>query len=117
MSNIIQIILIIIFAYIAGRKYIIPRIKAKRMAKNGVMTPYPVPDDPQEALAKGGRKVTRFDMQFVDLAATDGQLEAELGLRAKVDEMLILASARGTDVRLGIVQMGVNLLVYVTYAV
>lgn len=115
MTDMIQIILIIIFAYIVGRKYIIPRIKAKRMAKNGVMTPYPVPDELQEALAKGGRKVTRFDMQFVDLAATDEQLEADL--RAKANEMLVLASARGTDVRLDIVQMGVGLLVYVTYAV
>lgn len=116
MSNMIQIILIIIFAYIVGKKYIIPRIAAKRKAKNGVMiTPYPVPDELQEALAKGDRKVTRFDMLFVDLAASDEQLEANL--RAKVNEMLMLASARGTDVQLSIVQMGINLLVYVTYVV
>lgn len=116
MSNMIQILLIIIFCYIVCKKYIIPRIVAKRKAKSGVMiSPYPVPDELQEALAKGDRKVTRFDMQFVDLAASDEQLEANL--RAKVNEMMMLASARGTDVRLDIVQMGVNLLVYVTYAV
>lgn len=116
MSNMIQILLIIIFCYIVCKKYIIPRIVAKRKAKNGVMvSPYPVPDELQEALAKGDRKVTRFDMQFVDMAATDEQLEANL--RSKVNEMLMLASARGTDVQLSIVQMGVNLLVYVTYAV
>lgn len=116
MSNMIQILIIIIFAYIVGKKYIIPRIKAKRAAKSGVMiSPYPVPDELQEALAKGDRKVSRFDMRWVDLAGTDEQVERDL--REKVNEMLMLASARGTDVRLNVVNMGVNLLIYVTYAV
>lgn len=116
MTNMIQMILIIIFCYIVAKKYIIPRIAAKRKAKNGVMiTPYPVPDELQEALARGDRKVTRFDMRWVELAATDEQLERDL--REKANEMLMLASARGTDVRLSIENMGVNLLLYVTYTV
>lgn len=116
MSNMIQILIIIIFGYIVAKKYIIPRIVAKRKAKSGVMiSPYPVPDELQEALAKGDRKVIRFDMRFVDLAATDEQLEKDL--REKANEMLMLASARGTDVQMHIVNMGVNLMLYVTYAV
>lgn len=116
MADMIQILIIIIFAYIVGKKFIIPRIKAKRAAKNGALiTSHPIPEELQMALLKGDRKVTGFEMRWVDLAATDEQLEVDL--RAKANEILMLASARGTDVRLNVVNMGVNLLIYVTYAV
>lgn len=116
MTGIIQLLIIVIFCVIVAKKYIIPRIVSKRAAKNGALiTSHPIPEELQMALLKGDRKVTGFEMRWVELTATDEQLEVDL--RAKANEILMLASARGTDVRLNIVQMGVNLLVYVTYAV
>lgn len=117
MADMIKIIAILIFSYFVVKKYIIPRIAAKRAAKNGALiASHPIPEELQNAMAaNGGRKVTGFDMRWIDLAASDEKVE--LDLREKANEMLMLASARGTDVRLNMVNMGVTLLLYVTYVV
>lgn len=116
MTGIIQLLIIAIFCVIVAKKYIIPRIVSKRAAKNGALiTSHPIPEELQMALLKGDRKVTGFEMRWVSLAESDEQVE--LDLRAKANEILMLASARGTDVRLSMVNMGMSLLLYATYAV
>lgn len=122
MADVLSIIIFLIFAYIVSKKYIIPRIVAKRAAKRGeTFAPAETEStgiaDLQElqGMLNGRRPVTCMDVRWVDLAATDEILEQDL--RYKANEMLLNASTRGRDVQLNVVNMGVNLLLYVTYTV
>ncbi len=135
MSDMLSILIIVIVAYIAAKRLIVPRIvalRASKKGKNGTAHVIPVPADPcpaskenmqavQTAIQTGGRSVTCLDVRFVNFNLPDDEEIGEtLSMRVThaANEMLLNASIRGTDVRFHVAVPHPDvLMLYVTYAV
>lgn len=119
MADFISIIMIIIFAYFAVKKFIIPRIMAKKAAKNGaVISSTIIPDGMQEAIANTNRPLTGLGIQLINLSLFDGETDMEAlatRIRQTASEMLLNASMSGRDVRLNMLYAHPVLILYVTY--
>lgn len=121
MADMISIILIIIFGFITAKKIIIPRIVAKKAAKNGVViSSQPIPDGMQETIAKNNRPLTGFGVDLINLSLFDGETDTEAlktRIRQTASEMLLNASMTGRDVRLNMTYAHPVLILHVTYTV
>lgn len=120
MADLISIIMIIIFGFFTVKKLILPRIMAKRAAKNGVViSSQPIPDGMQEAIAKTNRPLTGLGgVQLINLSLFDGETDTEAletRIRQTASEMLLNASLSGRDVRLNMSYAHPVLILYVTY--
>lgn len=116
MADLISIIMIFIFGFFTVKKLILPRIMAKRAAKNGVViSSAPIPDGMQEAIAKTNRPLTGFDVKLVEYSESKEAMICDI--RAAAEDMLLKASLSGRDVKLGMVDVAVALVLYVTYTV
>lgn len=120
MADLISTIMIIIFGFFTVKKLILPRIMAKRAAKNGVViSSAPIPDGMQEATAKTNRPLTGLGgVQLINLSLFDGETDTEAletRIRQTASEMLLNASMSGRDVRLNMVYGHPVLILYVTY--
>lgn len=129
MADMISVLVIMIFAYFAVKKFAIPRIAAKRAAKREPVT-VSVPDGTEgmqavQAAIKataGNRPITCFDMRLIPTYVSDDGDDNEGVLTQRItyaaSEMLLNASLRGDNVRLS-VSDGIcgNLMLYVTYTV
>lgn len=133
MADMISILIVMIFAYFVIKKYVIPRIAARRMAKNLPPVEVAVSDSASGMAAiqaavqatAGGHSVTCFDMRFVDCHVSfdvkddeksDNTLTQRITYAAS--EMLLNASTRGDNVRLSALLMPSGaLMLYVTYTV
>lgn len=120
MADMISIILIIIFCVFTAKKIIIPRIVAKKAAKNGVVMSSPsIPNGMQEINAKNNRPLTGLGgIQLINFSLFDGETDTEAletRIRQTASEMLLNASMSGRDVRLNMVYGHPVLILYVTY--
>lgn len=130
MADMISILIILIFAYFAGKKLIIPRIVAARAAKKGHPAAVEAPrmevlPAVQTAPQTGTRPVTCFDMRLVDAVlcnydenGTKDDLDAfAQRMKYAASELLLNASTRGENVRLFAINFKCYILLYVTYTV
>lgn len=134
MADMISILVFMIFAYFAGKKLIIPRIVAARVAKKGTpaVAEAPRPEGfpavqtaPQTVPQTGTHSVTCFDMRLVDATICDydkngttDDLEAfSQRMKYAASELLLNASTRGDNVRLYAINWKCYILLYVTYTV
>lgn len=119
MADFISIIMIIVFACFVAKKLIIPRIIAKRAAKNGVViSSASIPDGMQEEISKTNRPLTGIGIQLINLSLFDGDTDAEAlttRIRQTASEMLLNASMSGRDVRLNMLYAHPVLILYTTY--
>lgn len=133
MADMLSILIVMVFAYFAIKKYVIPRIAARRAAKN--LPPVEVAaSDSASGMAAiqsavqavaGGRSVTCFDMRFVDTHVSFDVKDDEKNdntliqrITYAASEMLLNASTRGDNVRLSVLPMPSGaLMLYVTYTV
>lgn len=127
MADMLSILIVVIAAYFAAKKLIIPRIVAARAAKKGI--PATVESSRMEgipavqaAIQTGARPVTCFDMRLVSLYTPDDEEDGTDILTQRItyaaSEMLLNASLRGDNIRFGIMNGVYNRLVlYVTYTV
>lgn len=130
MADMISILIFMIFAYFAIKKFVIPRIAAKRVAKKGeTSTVYLSPGmegmPAVQSVIQTGRSVTCFDMRIVDATICDyGENGDEKDMDAfaqrmkyAASELLLNASTRGDNVRLSVLNWKCYILLYVTYTV
>lgn len=134
MADMISILVFIIFAYFAGKKFIIPRIAAARAAKKGTPavagTPLlggspAVQTAPQTVPQTGTHSVTCFDMRLVDATICDydengdkdGMDAFAQRMKYAASELVLNASTRGDNVRLYALNWKCYILLYVTYTV
>lgn len=132
MENLIKIILIVVFAFFMAKKYIIPRIAAKRAArsaaKSGIVPQAFISEDPiphgscDTRTAQAQRRgVSCFDMRIVSYDTPGDSEEQEpfiTRLKCAANEMLLNASTRGTDVHLGIIKVtDTAYMLYIIYTV
>ncbi|MCI9397143.1 MAG: hypothetical protein HFI55_09535 [Lachnospiraceae bacterium] len=151
MADMLSILIIMIVAYICGKKLIIPRILVMRAAKKAASAPGPapgtavpdgtpgmaavqaalqaVPSSPSTAIA-GTRPITCFDMRLISTSVSDSDKDADGNgdsdtvtafiqrVTYAANEMLLNASLRGDNVRLGFLNCTRNtLMLYITYTV
>lgn len=147
MADMLSILIIMIVAYICGKKLIIPRILVMRAAKKAASAPgtavpdgtpgmaavqaalQAVPSSPSTAIA-GTRPITCFDMRLISTSVSDSDKDADGNgdsdtvtafiqrVTYAANEMLLNASLRGDNVRLGFLNCTRNtLMLYITYTV
>lgn len=133
MADMISILIFMIFAYFAIKKFVIPRIAAKRAAKKDGTSTADLPitvegmQPPQAAMTAtpGHHPVTCFDMRIVDSTlcnydenGTEKDMEAfTQRMKYAASELLLNASTRGDNVRLSAINWKCYILLYVTYTV
>lgn len=137
MADMISILIFIIFAYFVVKKFVLPRIAAKKAAKDNVpavagvagisgMESLPaVQTISQTAVQTGTHSVTCFDMRLVDATIcdydengdNDGLDTFTQRMKYAASELLLNASTRGDNVRLYALNWKCYILLYVTYTV
>lgn len=130
MADFISIIMIIIFAYFAAKKLIIPRIMVKRAAKTASFDTAPIVTEgagEKDAAAKivtvpDHRPVTFIDIReerFRVSEDEDPMTGDTLAQRVEktANEMLLNASLRGRNVQFGSIHACGSVILYTTYTV
>lgn len=130
MADMISILIFMIFAYFAIKKFVIPRIAAKRAAKTGETSTIDLPPVMEgmpavQSVIQTGHPVTCFDMRIVDATlcnydenGTEKDMEAfTQRMKYAASELLLNASTRGDNVRLSAINWKCYILLYVTYTV
>lgn len=124
MADFISIIMIIIFAYFAAKKLIIPRIMAKKAAKGAT----PAAATAGNVLATEtavnavteSRPITFIDVREEPLRVSEDE-DPMTGdalpqrLEKTANEMLLNASLRGRNVQFGTINAGGSVILYTTY--
>lgn len=130
MADMISILIFMFFAYFAIKKFVIPRVAAKRAAKKGETSTVdlsPAIEGMQtvQSVIQTGHPVTCFDMRIVDATlcnydenGTEKDMEAfTQRMKYAASELLLNASTRGDNVRLSAINWKCYILLYVTYTV
>lgn len=130
MADIISIIMIIIFAYFAAKKLIIPRIMAKRAAKAASSDATPIITEGAKYAGEAAKIVTVPDhrpVTFIDIreerfrVSEDEDIMTGDTLAQRVEktanEMLLNASLRGRNVQFGSIHACGSVILYTTYTV